>query len=173
MEYFNIFTHIILIMALGWYLITNLQWYNYKLERVVLKHHKWQWHITYFVAPIVLFYLLPDLYFAIYFYLLYMTSFVLWNRKLDRALVLTGRVKRFLAILLFTTFAMHALCLASDACHTTAIFIPLFLAYLISHFLEKMFFISFKHKAQQRHQAIPNLKTIAITASYGKTSIKN
>ncbi len=36
-----------------------------------------------------------------------------------------------------------------------------------------MFFISFKHKAQQRHQAIPNLKTIAITASYGKTSIKN
>ncbi len=55
MEYFNIFTHIILIMALGWYLITNLQWYNYKLERVVLKHHKWQWHITYFVAPIVLF----------------------------------------------------------------------------------------------------------------------
>ena len=50
MEYFNIVTHIVLIMSLGWYLITNLQWYNYKLERVVLKHHKWQWHITYFVA---------------------------------------------------------------------------------------------------------------------------
>jgi len=129
MEYFNIFTHIILIMALGWYLITNLQWYNYKLERVILKHHKWQWHITYFVAPVVLFYLLPDMYFAIYFYLLFMTSFVLWNRKLDRPLVLTGRVKRFLAILLFTTFAITALCLASEACHSTAVFIPLFLAY--------------------------------------------
>ncbi|WP_072682072.1 Mur ligase family protein [Arcobacter sp. LA11] len=173
MEYFNIFTHIILIMALGWYLITNLQWYNYRLERVVLKHHKWQWHITYFVAPIVLFHLLPDMYFAIYFYLLYLTSFILWNRKLDRPLVLTGRVKRFLAILLFTTFIITALCLASEACHSTAIFIPLFLAYGISYLLEKMFFISFKHKAKERFQAVPNLKTIAITASYGKTSIKN
>ncbi len=173
MEYFNIFTHIVLIMSLGWYLITNLQWYNYKLERVVLKHHKWQWHITYFVAPIVLFYLLNTLYFAIYFYFLFMTSFVLWNKKLDKPLVLTGRVKRFLAILLFTNFAMHALCLISNACHTTAVFIPLLLALIVSHFLEKLFFISFKNKAKQRHHAITNLKTVAITASYGKTSIKN
>lgn len=173
MEYFNIFTHIILIMALGWYLITNLQWYNYKLERVVLKHHKWQWHITYFVAPIVLFHLLPDMYFAIYFYFLYLTSFILWNKKLDRPLVLTGRVKRFLAILLFTTFAVTALCLASEVCNSIAIFIPLFLAFGISLLLEKIFFISFKNKAKERFQAIPNIKTIAITASYGKTSIKN
>lgn len=173
MEYLFIFTHIVLIMALGWYLITNLQWYNYRLERVILKHHKWQWHITYFAAPIVLFYLLPDLYFVIYFYLIHMTSFVLWNKKLDRPVVLTGRVKRFLGILLFTTFAIKALCLASGACHASAIFIPLMLSYVASHFLEKMFFISFKHKAKQRHHAIPNLKTIAITASFGKTSIKN
>jgi UDP-N-acetylmuramoyl-tripeptide--D-alanyl-D-alanine ligase len=160
-------------MALGWYLITNLQWYNYKIERVVLKHHKWQWHITYFVAPIVLFHLLPELYFTIYFYLIFMTSFVLWNKKLDKSLVLTGRVKRFLAILLFTTFAITSLCLASEACHSTAVFIPLFLAYGISALLEKMFFISFKHKAKERLETIPGLKTIAITASYGKTSIKN
>jgi len=160
-------------MALGWYLITNLQWYNYKLERVILKHHKWQWHITYFVAPIVFFHILPDLYFAIYFYVLYLTSFVLWNKKLDRPVVLTGRVKRFLAILLFTTFTITALCLASESCHSTAIFIPLFLAYGISLILEKIFFISFKHRAKERFSAIPNLKTVAITASYGKTSIKN
>ncbi len=171
--YFYIFTHIFLIMSLGWYLITNLQWYNYKLERVVLKHHKWQWHITYFIVPIVLFYFLPNLYFAIYFYCLYMISFILWNKKLDRSLVLTGRVKRFLIILLFTTFIMHILCLLSEACHTTAIFIPLILSYLISHFLEKIFFISFKHKAKRKYQTMSNLKTIAITASYGKTSIKN
>ncbi len=173
MEYIYIFTHIILIMALGWYLITNLQWYNYKIERVVLKHHKWQWHITYFVTPIVLFHLLPELYFTIYFYLIFMTSFILWNNKLDKSLVLTGRVKRFLAILLFTTFAITSLCLASEACHSTAVFIPLFLAYAISTLLEKMFFISFKHKAKERLETIPGLKTIAITASYGKTSIKN
>lgn len=173
MEYFNIFTHVILVMALGWYLITNLQWYNYKIERVVLKHHKWQWHITYFLAPIVLFYIIPDIYFSIYFYLLYMTSFILWNRKLDRSLVLTGRVKRFLAILLFITFVIHGLCLAIENCQNKAIFIPLILTYLISYGMEKMFFISYKHQAKKRLETIPNLKIVAITASYGKTSIKN
>lgn len=173
MEYFNILTHILLIMCLGYYLITNLQWYNYKLERVVLKHHKWQWHITYFLAPIVLFYLIPSIYYAIYFYALYLTSFVLWNKKLDRPLVLTGRVKRFLAVLLFATFAMTALCLASPDCTNIFVFIPLIIAYGVSMILEKIFFISFKHKAKQRHETIRGLKTIAITASYGKTSIKN
>ena len=55
MEYFNLLTQILLIMSLGYYLITNLQWYNYRLDRVVLKHHKWQWHITYFIVPIAFF----------------------------------------------------------------------------------------------------------------------
>lgn len=173
MEYFNIITHIVLIMALGWYMITNLQWYNYKLERVVFKHHKWQWHITYFLSPIILFYIIPDPYFAIYFYLIYMTSFVLWNRKLDKPLVLTARVKRFLTILLFATFAMTALCLASPDCTNIFIFTPLILTYIISTIVEKIFFISFKHKGKQRHQSIVGLKTVAITASFGKTSIKN
>ena len=173
MEYFNIITHLILIMSLGWYLITNLQWYNYKLERVVLKHHKWQWHITYFVAPVLLFYIIPESYYAIYFYLIYMTSFVLWNRKLDRPLVLTSRVKRFLVVLLVVTFSMIALCLSSPTCTNILIFIPLILAYGISMIMEKIFFISFKHKGKQRFQSIVGLKTVAITASFGKTSIKN
>jgi UDP-N-acetylmuramoyl-tripeptide--D-alanyl-D-alanine ligase len=173
MEYFNIITHLILIMSLGWYLITNLQWYNYKLERVVLKHHKWQWHITYFVAPVLLFYIIPEPYYAIYFYLLYMTSFVLWNRKLDRPLVLTSRVKRFLVVLLVVTFSMIALCLSSPTCTNILIFIPLILAYGISMIMEKIFFISFKHKGKKRFQSIVGLKTVAITASFGKTSIKN
>lgn len=173
LEYLYIFTHIVLVMSLGWYLITNLQWYNYKIERVILKHHKWQWHITYFLVPILLFYILPKNFFAIYFYVLQTPLFIFWNKKLDKPLVLTGRVKRFLAILLFTTFAITALCLASKACHSSAVFIPLFIAYGISHLLEKMFFISFKHKAKQRLNSINELKTVAITASYGKTSIKN
>jgi len=173
MEYFNIFTHIVLIMSLGYYLITNLQWYNYKLERVVLKHHKWQWHITYFLAPIVLFYLIPTVYYSIYFYAIYMTSFVLWNKKLDRPLVLTSRVKRFLGVLLFASFAMTALCLASPDCTNAFIFIPLILTYVISTIMEKIFFISFKHKAKEKYKTIRGLKTVAITASFGKTSIKN
>lgn len=173
MEYFNLFTQILLIMSLGYYLITNLQWYNYKLERVVLKHHKWQWHITYFITPIVLFYLIPDIYYSIYFYILFFTSFIIWNRKLDRPVVLTSRVKRFLAILLFATFAISGLCLANEECNNTFVFIPLIIAYLASTLLEKIFFISFKHKGKQRVHSIAGLKIIAITASFGKTSIKN
>ena len=173
MEYFNIVTHIVLIMSLGWYLITNLQWYNYKLERVVLKHHKWQWHITYFLAPILLFYIIPTPYYSIYFYLIYMSSFLFWNKKLDKPLVLTARVKRFLGILLFTTFSITALCLSNPSCTSIFIFTPLILTYVISTIMEKIFFISFKHKGKQRIQTIPGLKIVAITASFGKTSIKN
>ena len=172
MEYIEIFTNIILIMSLGWYLITNLQWYNYKIQRVILKHHKQQWHIIYFISPIVLYYLLDSIYFFVYFYLLYLTSFIFWNKNLDKSLVLTARVKRFLTILLFTTFIIDALCTLSFDCHLGVI-VPLIITYFVTTVLEKIFFISFKHKAKKRLNSIKNLQTIAITASYGKTSIKN
>ena len=172
MEYFNIFTNIVLIMFLGWYLITNLQWYNYKLERVLFKHHKQDWHILYFASPIVLFYLLDDLYFNIYFYVLYLSTFLLWNKKLDRNLVLTSRVKRFLAILLSITFLTNILFLLGIS-KGEVIFVPLILTYIISTLLEKIFFNSFKNMAKKRLKTLPNLKIVAITASYGKTSIKN
>lgn len=173
MEYINIITHIVLLMSLGWYLITNLQWYNYKLNRVIFKHHKWQWHITYFLSPIVLFYIIPEPYFAIYFFVVYLTSFILWNKKLDRALVLTSRVKRFLVILLLSAFAIISLCLSKENCINYLIFTPLILAYIFSTILEKLFFLSFKHRGKKRVQSIKDLKIVAITASYGKTSIKN
>jgi len=172
MEYFDIFTHILLVMSLGWYMITNLQWYNYKLERVILKHHKQQWHIVYFATPLVLFYILPSLYFAIYFYALYLTSFVIWNRNLDKPLVLTSRVKRFLTILLFITFAIDALVMFSNT-PVYGLFLPLIITYAITTLLEKIFFISYKSKAKERLKTIRDLQIIAITASFGKTSIKN
>jgi UDP-N-acetylmuramoyl-tripeptide--D-alanyl-D-alanine ligase len=172
MEYLEIITHILVVMSLGWYLITNLQWYNYKLERVILKHHKQQWHIVYFVTPVLLYYLLPQNYFYIYIYLLYLISFLFWNKNLDKPLVLTHRVKRFLALLLFITFAVDALVLASGT-GFFGLFIPLFLAYIISTALEKIFFITYKNRAKSRLDTILGLKVVAITASYGKTSIKN
>ena len=172
MEYFDIFTHLLVVMSLGWYLITNLQWYNYKIQRVVLKHHKQQWHIIYFATPFVLYYLLPPLYFYVYFYLLFLTSFYFWNRNLDKPLVLTQRVKRFLGILLFTTFAVDALVAASGT-ELYGLFLPLFLTYIITTILEKIFFLAYKQRAKGRLDTILGLQKIAITASYGKTSIKN
>lgn len=173
MEYFKIFTNILLVLALGWYLITNLQWYNYKIQRVILKHHKVQWHIVYFATPFVLFYFLDFIYFAVYFYVLYLTSFIIWNRKLDRPLVLTSRVKRFLGILLFITLTINLLCFLSQSCYSTVLFIPLLITYITSALLEKMFFVAFKEKAKKRLKSLEDLKIVAITASFGKTSIKN
>ena len=173
LDLLNILTHIILVMSLGWYLITNLQWYNYKLERVILKHHKVQWHIVYFLTPIVLYFILDPLYFAGYFYVLYLSSFILWNRTLDKTLVLTKRVQRFLGILLFTTFAVEGLCLASDKCENLGVLAPLLITYLISMGLEKIFFLSYKDRAKKRLDYMKDLTIVAITASFGKTSIKN
>ena len=172
LENLQIFTNIIFIMTLGWYLITLLQWYNYSLERVVLKHHKIQWHFIYFLLPILLFYTLKDIYFYGYFYIVHSTLFFLWNKKLDKKLVLTARVKRFLTILLFITFAIDGLCYFAPSC-SYGVFIPLFLTWGITTVLEKLFFLSYKHQAQSRLKTIRDLKIIAITASYGKTSIKN
>jgi len=87
--------------------------------------------------------------------------------------VLTSRVKRFLGILLFVTLSFNLLCFFSISCHQGVLFIPLLIAYVISHLLEKMFFITFKQKAKKRLGTISDLKIVAITASYGKTSIKN
>ncbi len=101
-----------------------------------------------------------------------MTSFILWNKNLDKTLVLTSRVKRFLAILLFTTFAIDGLVVASSSM-VFGLFLPLFITYGITTILEKIFFIGFKEKAKKQLNTIIGLQTICITASYGKTSIKN
>lgn len=173
MEYLSIVTKIVLIISLGWYLITNLQWYNYKLSRVIFKHHKWQWHLTFFISPIVLFFLIPSPYFDLYFFVLYFVSFILWNRKLDRSLVLTSRVKRFLTILLITIFVQISLCLDDDFCSKVTLFLTLIVTLILSNIIEKILFLVFKSRAKKRLLENKDLKIVAITASYGKTSIKN
>ena len=173
MEYLSIVTKIVLVLSLGWYLITNLQWYNYKLGRVIFKHHKWQWHLTFFISPIVLFFIIPSPYFDIYFFVLYFVSFILWNRKLDRSLVLTSRVKRFLTILLITLFVQISLCLDDDFCSKVTLFLTLIVTLIISNIIEKILFLLFKSRAKKRLLENKDLKIVAITASYGKTSIKN
>ncbi len=174
MDYFKIFetiSHILLVLTLGYYLITNLQWYNYKLERVLLKHKKVSWHIIYFLVPVFAYYMAGK-YFWIYFYFGLLPALFIWNKRLDKPLVMTARVKRFFAILLFFTVVLDALCLAKFHCQIFSLVIPLVLAYLISSFIEKMAFNSYKKEAEKKLKEL-DVKIIAITASFGKTSIKN
>lgn len=171
-QLFTLFSHIVLVSALGFYLITNLQWYNYKLERVVFKHKRYSWHILYFVIPLFAYYL-TGIYFWIYFYFAYLPSLYVWYRKLDKKLVFTKRVKRFFIFLILASIFQDFLCLYLKTCRIYGAILPIFASLLASFIFEKILFSGYKKEARKKLNEIKNLKIIAITASYGKTSIKN
>lgn len=166
MNYFNFFINFIAIFALSWYLILNLQWYNYKLQRVVLNHHKKVWHLFYFIFPLLLWIVLKEIYFAPIL-ILYLIALYFWAKKLDRSLVYTKRVQRFFIIL--TILLIFGYFFASKIYFLFAIFLTI----LLSNLTEKLMFNFYKKIAKRRLNSIKDLKIVAITASYGKTSIKN
>ncbi|PWE19576.1 UDP-N-acetylmuramoylalanyl-D-glutamyl-2, 6-diaminopimelate--D-alanyl-D-alanine ligase [Aliarcobacter skirrowii] len=166
MNYFNFFINFIAIFALSWYLILNLQWYNYKLQRVVLNHHKKVWHLFYFIFPLLLWIVLKEIYFAPIL-ILYLIALYFWAKKLDRSLVYTKRVQRFFIIL--TIILIFGYFFASKIYFLFAIFLTI----LLSNLTEKLMFNFYKKIAKRRLNSIKDLKIVAITASYGKTSIKN
>jgi len=53
------------------------------------------------------------------------------------------------------------------------VFMPLFVATLGSIFIEKFLFLAFMREAKRKLQGMKDLRIVAITGSYGKTSIKN
>lgn len=159
------------IFALGWYLITNLQWYDYRIERVVLRHHKTWWHALYFVLPFLLYYLLGV--YGPFVLVVYIPFLYLWDRKLDKKLVLTWRVKRFFILLFFITVILNILWTVRHVSDTYSLFIPLALAYLASWGVEKFLFLMYKREAKRIIASMPDLTIICVTGSYGKTSMKN
>ncbi len=165
-------SNIVLVFALGWYLITNLQWYDYKISRVVLKHHKPQWHVIYFIIPFIAYYT-TGVYFPIFLFFGVVPALVLWHKKLDKKLVLTWRVKRFLILLVGLTLFQDILCTLKEGCATYGVVLPLTVAYIGSTLIEKFLFTMYKKEAKKKLSNIQDLQIVAITGSYGKTSIKN
>ncbi|HEO99725.1 MAG TPA: UDP-N-acetylmuramoyl-tripeptide--D-alanyl-D-alanine ligase [Epsilonproteobacteria bacterium] len=164
----NAIAHLLFIAAIGYYFITNLQWYSYKLERVIFHHTKTWWHFVYFLVPFALYALVDGIsQFGFVVAFAYLPLLYLWYRGLDKPLVFTGRVKRFYAaLILFALFIAVAL-------QHFGVVLPLFLAYAVSMFIEKMLFEGFKRKAEQKLADMEDMTVVGITASYGKTSIKN
>lgn len=160
------------VTVLGWYLITNLQWYNYSLSRVILKHHKPQWHILYFIIPFIAYYTTGK-FFPIFFLFAVLPAVIIWHKRLDKKLILTWRVKRFLILLIGLTLFQNVLCTLKDACQVYGVFMPLALAYIGSYTIEKYLFMVYKKNAKRKLSSMKNLQIVAITGSYGKTSIKN
>jgi len=174
-ELFDIFllaSRWIFLLALAYYLMTNLQWYNYKILRVLFKHHKIMWHFFYFFVPIVFFYALGE-YFYVYLYGLYIPSLIYWTIKLDKQLVITGRIKRFWALLVAFMLFGDLLCYAVGGCKSWMILMPLLFSLILSTILEGVLLNRYAEAAKDKLNFNNSLKIIAITGSYGKTSLKN
>lgn len=164
--------NVLFVLVLGWYLITNLQWYDYKLSRVVLKHHKTHWHLIYFVIPFIAYHTTGE-FFTIFFIFAVLPAIFLWHKKLDKKLVLTSRVKRFLILLVTLVLFQDILCTLKDSCGVYGVFFPLAIAYIGSTLIEKYLFAIYTKEAKNKLSNMPNLQIVCITGSYGKTSIKN
>ncbi len=161
----------IAVLALGFYLILNLQWYSYKLERVLLKHHKTHWHLIYFLAPLVAYFALGEQFWIAL--IVYIILLSIWYRNIDKKLVFTWRVKRFFTILITSSVLINLLCVAVLQCSTLPLLSSLVVAYILSTLIEKYLFTIYYKEAQKRLNRMDNLTTVAITGSYGKTSMKN
>lgn len=151
--------------------MVNLQWYNYKLARVILKHHKVHWHILYFAFPILI-YMFAYTYFEVYFYVIYLPSFLVWYLRLDRKLKLTGRVKRAFSIYALLLVGGDTICYFGGI-EFYPVLLPLIFVYVITTLLEKSLLKKYHDLAQEKLYSMKNLRVIAVTASFGKTSIKN
>ncbi len=172
MAIFQLVSHIVFVLVVGYYVMSALQWYSYKLERVVFHFHRYDWHLFFFFIPIIVYYF-SEGYFWIYLYVLLIPTLYLWYRKLDKKLVFTARVKRFFLFLVLATIFQDMLCLASEACFVFGVILPLFAAIFTSMLFEKILFLGFKRAAKRKLDENKNLEIVAITASFGKTSIKN
>ncbi|HJE65523.1 MAG TPA: UDP-N-acetylmuramoyl-tripeptide--D-alanyl-D-alanine ligase, partial [Campylobacter avium] len=160
-EYIGLTTAIFaLSFALSFYLITALQWYSYKIERICFHFSKPLWHF-YFL-------LLPSLVFA-YSYKLFLLLFLpfclilfIWHKKLDKKLVFTTKVKLFFIFNAFSAFIFALI--IKDVDYRFSIlspFLALFILKIYSFFEARYFY----KKAKKKIESMKNLKIILITAS--------
>jgi len=167
---FDLIINFITAYVLGFYIITVLQWYNYKIKRIIFHFHKPLWHLLYFIVPVVT-YIAAYRFFWIYLFFGLIPSLFLWAKRI-KGLVITGRVKRFFLYLgLIETLNLLLL----HKFHYNpgiGVLVVVISAVLASEVTEYMLFLKYKKLAAEKLSKI-NPKIVAITASYGKTSIKN
>ena len=100
-DFIGIVARFLLSFELAYYLITLLQWYNYSFYRIIFMHHKFMWHIWFFLLPLVLSIALQILELKEYVMVvavLLLIALVLWRLKQDKPLKVTKRVQRFFVL---------------------------------------------------------------------------
>jgi len=162
----------IISFALWYYFATLLQWHSYRISRVIFNFHKRWWHIVFFLLPLAFFTVATLFGFdkaACYITLSYIiVAYYIWLRGVDKKLVVTARIKRFATI--------FVLCVGGLFYIGMTAFVPLFALLFslpISIRFEKELAHRYEQKAADRVLTDGALTVIAVTASYGKTSIKN
>ncbi len=167
---FEYISYLVMLCLLGYYIITTLQWYSYKPNRVIFHHTKMWWNYIYFLVPFVTYDFVMGITsnrYGHWVVLFYIPLFYHWYKKVDKPLVFTKRVKLFFASLLFWGLFL------SIVFKIFTIFIPIVLAHFVSVAIVKIEFGSYKKRAKKKLESMPDMKIIGVTASYGKTSIKN
>ena len=181
--------HAAFVLLLGFYLITCLQWFSYKPARIIFHFTKPAWHLYFLILPLAAYFgceiaasLCAAKFGTAFLYALcaakiliiaaYALTLYFWQRGLDKKLVFTPRVKRFFAILAVCAFGFSAAFYAAEA-PILPIFLPLGAALAASFAYERAQAAKFKAAARKKLAQVPSLTIIQITASYGKTSIKN
>ena len=181
--------HAAFVLLLGFYLITCLQWFSYKPARIIFHFTKPAWHLYFLILPLAAYFgceiaaslcaakfgaaPLHTLHIAkILIVAAYALALYFWQRGLDKKLVFTPRVKRFFAILAVCVFSFNVAFYAAGA-PILPIFLPLGAGLAASFAYERAQAAKFKAAARKKLAQMPSLTIIQITASYGKTSIKN
>ncbi len=168
MEYLKFLSYIVFVLSLGYYAICTLQWYSYKLERVIFHHTKPWWNLVYFLIPAILYMFVEHLYGVGYAIIaIYLVALYFWYKSLDKPLVWTGRVKRYYIILLLLALISYFIF------DSNSVLASVLIAFFISFGIEKILFNGYKSRAKLKLEKFKKLQVVGVTASYGKTSIKN
>ena len=160
-DYFQAVIHLLFLGVLGTYLILNLQWYSYRLERVLFHHKKQRWHLTFLLVPLIAYYLTGK-YFWIFLLFAQIPMFALWYRKMDKKLVLTARVKRFYLFLLLGALTEQVFCFGR--CEFYSVLVPLIAASALSILSETVILNYYRANAKAKLAATrpaPSLFRIA------------
>ncbi|MBZ7968087.1 Mur ligase family protein [Campylobacter molothri] len=154
--------------CVSFYLISALQWYSYKLNRIVFHYHKPLWHLYFLLCPYLMFLVFP-LYSLIYFIILAPILYF-WNKNIDKKLIFTNKVKWFFVFVFIYNTLFAILALRFSFLFNLCTLILALLSLKIYDLFSKIYY---KKQAKSKLNNLSNLKIILITASFGKTSIKN
>jgi len=160
--------YLLFLAAIGYYTITTLQWYSYKLDRMVLHHTKPWWNVFYFFIPFISYEFVSSV--SRYGWVValgYIVILYFWYRGLDKPLIWTQRVRLFGGVLIL--FGV----LFAFVSPYKAILIPILVAHMVTLYIEKIRMARFARQAKAKLESMDDLIIIGVTASYGKTSIKN